>query len=118
MKIKIIKILAIILLVFGVPRFFLNLFLGEISLNTLHHLFFNLLWIVAAIGLFKIKNWGRLLTLSVSAYYAILFCVLLIMTLLDSKTSDITFYRAQGFLLSIVYIIVLNIRTIKEAFHK
>lgn len=116
MKVKLIKISAALLFINISLRFLLSIFFGETDFTFFHHVFFNMLWILASVGLFKIQKWGRVLTLCLSTYYFVLFAILLIMTLIDGRISDITPVRVQGFIIAVFFIVILNLKPVKTIF--
>ncbi len=112
-----IKITAITILLFSSVRLFANIFFGIIDLKLFIHVFANILWIIAAVGVLKIQNWGRTLMLWLSIFCIFLFIGYLIATLfLFDGHIGIEPKYLQEVTISIVWIIGLNLKHVKEIF--
>jgi len=116
MKIKFIKAITAIILIISISKFCANIFLGKVDINLFHHVFFNILWIIALVGLYKIQKWGRTLILFLSGYYIFLITGFIIASLFSHSpvVISLTYMRGLGF--SILCIVVLNLKSIKELF--
>jgi len=114
-----IVVLAVVILFFAVLYLILRLFINAVNYNfqgVLTYIIFPTSYIISAIGLLMLKNWGRLLAIITASMALLTLLFGIVFTFIIKHPIGFSYPILLGFLFPLIIIYYLTRPTIKERF--